>query len=405
MLKKILSTYQASLIVALLSFTTVWLTVRYLGTTGRGEISLFLLNLSLVQIANSVVGSGPMIYLYNRHPFSNIILLTFLWSICSSVILSAILFMINMLSLDLLLSTIILSFLTSLLLNNYAILMAENRFFQYNLIRVLQSIFTILIFLILFYITKTASFHHYINALFVSYILTVTFSCLMVFKREKLVEIIDLKKTLLDFFKFGGLNQLSNLIQLGNYRATLYMLSKYVGLSATGVFSLALTLTEAVWMFRDSIVTNHHSYVSRQNNEQLAAKNNNKFMILSGLGTFFIVVAALLVPVNIYIKVFGIGFAQVKQILILLSPGIIALSVGSVISHYFSGIGKIKFNTLTSLAGLVVVVLSGLFLIPKYGINGAAIANCLSYITTGVLLLVIYFRKKRKSKIFYTNAL
>lgn len=403
MLKKILSTYQASLIVALLSFTTVWLTVRYLGTTGRGEISLFLLNLSLVQIANSVVGSGPMIYLYNRHPFSNIILLTSLWSICSSVIISVILFIINMVSLDLLLKTIILSFLTSLLLNNYAILMAENRFFQYNLIRVLQSIFTILIFLILFYITKKTSFHHYINALFVSYILTVTFSSLMVLKREKLVEIIDLKKTLLDFFKFGGLNQLSNLIQLGNYRATLYMLSKYVGLSATGIFSLALTLTEAIWMFKDSIVTNHHSYVSRQSNEQLAAKNNTKFMIMSGLGTICILIAAILIPINIYIKVFGIGFTEVKQVLILLSPGIVALSIGSVISHYFSGIGKIKFNTLTSFAGLLVVIISGIFLIPKYGINGAAIANCLSYALTGVLLVVIYLRQTKKQTFFNRN--
>ena len=405
MLKKILSTYQASLIVALLSFTTVWLTVRYLGTTGRGEISLFLLNLSLVQIGNSIVGSGPMIYLYNRHPFSNIILLTTIWSICCSIILSVILFMINMVSLDLLLSTIILSFLTSLLLNNYAILMAGNRFFQYNLIRVLQSVFTIVFFLILFYLTKKASFHYYISSLLVSYLLTVTLSSLIVFKRERLIEITELKKTLVDFFKFGGLNQLSNLIQLGNYRATLYMLSKYVGLSATGIFSLALTLAEAVWMFKDSIVTNHHSYVSRQNNEQLAAKNNTKFMIMSGLGTICILIVALLIPITIYNKVFGSGFTQVKYVLLLLSPGIVALSIGAVISHYFSGIGKIKFNTLTSFAGLIVVVILGIFLIPKYGINGAAITNCLSYFTTGMFLFVIYFRRKRKSKVFYRNAL
>jgi O-antigen/teichoic acid export membrane protein len=399
MLKKIASTYQASLIVALLSFTTVWLTVRYLGTTGRGEISIFLLNVSLVQIANSVVGSGPLIYLYNRHRFSNIILLTTIWSTFCSVILSIILLLLNMVSRELLLSTILLSFLTSLLVNNYAILMAENRFFQYNLLRVLQSIFTILFLFIIYYITKKATFQIYISALFISYIIAVTLSFIMVFKKERMLEIMNLKLTLYDFFKFGGLNQLSNLLQLGNYRATLFMLSKYVGLSATGVFSLALTLTEAVWMFKDSIVTNHHSFVSRQKNEESASENNNKFMILSGFGTLIIIIIALLFPINIYIKVFGKGFTEVKYVLMLLSPGIIALSIGAVISHYFSGIGKIKINTLTSLAGLIVVLLAGFFLIPKYGINGAAIANTLSYTTTGLLLLVIYFTSKMRNRI------
>ncbi|TAE35227.1 MAG: hypothetical protein EAY66_09505 [Sphingobacteriales bacterium] len=396
MLKKIISTYQSSLIIAVLSFTTVWLTVHYLGTIGRGQISLFLLNLSIVQIISSVVGSGSLVYLYSRHRLSNILLLTVGWAFICSVIAPIILLSIQMLPLQQLFSTVFLSFLTSILLNNYAILMARNQFFQYNLMRVLQAVLNILFFVAFFYIFKKPQVQQYILAMYLSYSAVVLLSFWLVFKKEPLMPLDNLPKTLTDFLKFGGLNQLSNIIQLGNYRATLYMLSKYIGLGATGIFSLALTLTEAVWMFKDSIVTNHHSYVAKQSNAQEASKNNNKFMIMSGLGTLAVITIALLMPLSVYTKVFGADFEVVKTLLFLLSPGIIALAIGAVVSHYFSGVGKIKYNTYTSFAGLIVVLVSGIYLIPQYGIKGAAVANALSYCTTSALLLLIYFGRIKK---------
>ncbi len=391
MLKKIISTYQANLIIAALSFFTVWLTSKYLGTAGRGEISLFLLNLSIVQIVSSVVGRGALVYLYNRHNLSNILALTVIWAVLSSIIVSSVLFLFNMVDNNMLFTTIVLSLLSGLFFNNYGILLGSNRFFAYNLIRVVQTMLTILVFITLFYINKFTIFGHYIIAMYVSFSIAVLISFIVVLKNEKLTKPEKLKVTLFDFFKFGGLSQLSNIIQLGNYRATMYMLSKYVGISATGIFSLALTLTEAAWMFKDSIVTSHHSQVASQQNPLHAAKNNNKLMLLSGLGTFLIMVVALLLPLSIYIKIFGKDFEGVKQILVLLSPGIVALAVGSVISHYYSGTGKLIYCTVTSFAGLIVVLVFGFVLIPKYGVNGAAVANSLSYIITTVFLLVIYF--------------
>lgn len=394
MLKKIISTYQASLLIAFLSFFMVWLTAKYLGTAGRGQISLFLLNLSIIEIVSSVVGRGPLVYLYNRHSLSNILVLTIFWAILSAIVISSFLFLFNFLAFDMLLNTILVSLLSSLLLNNYGILLGANRFFEYNLLRVLRTGLTIAVFLALFYFYKLPSFGLYLVAMYVSFGAALVISFYIILKKQKLSQPQNLKLTLMAFFKFGGLNQLSNIIQLGNYRATLYMLSKYVGISATGIFSLALTLTEAAWLFKDSIVTSHHSQVARQKNLLEAAKNNNKLMLLSGLGTFLIMGFALLIPLSIYVKIFGEDFKGVKQVLFLLSPGIVALAVGAVISHYFSGVGKLKYFTLSSFAGFVVVLVSGFLLIPKYGINGAAVANALSYITTAVLLLVIYFGKR-----------
>ncbi|TAH01897.1 MAG: hypothetical protein EAZ15_06365 [Sphingobacteriales bacterium] len=396
MLKKIISTYQANLIIAALSFFTVWLTAKYLGTVGRGEISLFLLNLSVVQIVSSVVGRGAMVYLYNRHSISNILVLTVIWAILTSIFVSSVLFLFNMIESNMLLNTIILSLLSALFFNNYGILLGANRFFAYNFIRVIQTALTMLVFLLLFYVYNLASFGHYIIAMYISFSIAVFISFYAIFRKEKLTKPENLKTTLFDFFKLGGLNQLSTIIQLGNYRATMYMLSKYVSLGASGVFSLALTLTEAAWMLKDSIVTSHHSHVSSHHNHLEAAKNNTKFMLLSGLGTFLIMVVALVIPLSIYIKIFGKDFEAVKQILFLLSPGIVALAVGSVISHYFSGTGKLKYCTLTSFAGLIVVLVFGFVLIPKYGVNGAALANTLSYSTTSALLLVIYFSGRLK---------
>ena len=66
MLQRILRHFTARVLTAGLSFAVVWLTARYLGAAGRGQISLFLTDVSGLALLAGLVGGSSLIYLVPR---------------------------------------------------------------------------------------------------------------------------------------------------------------------------------------------------------------------------------------------------------------------------------------------------------------------------------------------------
>jgi O-antigen/teichoic acid export membrane protein len=85
--------------------------------------------------------------------------------------------------------------------------------------------------------------------------------------------------------------------------------------------------------------------------------------------------------------VFGERFRPSVAIVWLLLPGTVALSLGRVAASDLSGRGKSGYSSVFSVNALVVTVVLDLLLIPRIGINGAAIASSVAYSTNAVLLL------------------
>src|SRR6476469_5371250 len=66
MLKRILHHFAARVLTAGLSFAVVWLTARYLGAAGRGQVSLFFTDVSGLALLAGLVGGSSLIYLVPR---------------------------------------------------------------------------------------------------------------------------------------------------------------------------------------------------------------------------------------------------------------------------------------------------------------------------------------------------
>ena len=66
MIKRILQHFAARVLTAGLSFVVVWLTARYLGAAGRGQISLFFTDVSGLALLAGLVGGSSLIYLVPR---------------------------------------------------------------------------------------------------------------------------------------------------------------------------------------------------------------------------------------------------------------------------------------------------------------------------------------------------
>lgn len=94
---------------------------------------------------------------------------------------------------------------------------------------------------------------------------------------------------------------------------------------------------------------------------------------------FFIIV--LIAGDYIFTSVFGETFNAMQWPMILLIPGILAISILAMLSAYFSGHGQVKVNMQGAALALIVMIAGDLFLVPVYGIIAAAIISSVSYIT------------------------
>jgi O-antigen/teichoic acid export membrane protein len=97
---------------------------------------------------------------------------------------------------------------------------------------------------------------------------------------------------------------------------------------------------------------------------------------------FALAVAGWIVPL-----VFSSGYRGSVLPLRLLLPGTVAFSLQSVLSQYLAGRGRPRLVLVAWTAGAVLGIGADLFVIPAYGIAGAAVVSSLSYLLVTALHL------------------
>ena len=81
----------------------------------------------------------------------------------------------------------------------------------------------------------------------------------------------------------------------------------------------------------------------------------------------------------------------------LMLPGYICWALVIYFATYFSSLGKFRYNLILSSSCFFSILLFDLILIPLYGINGAAVANTISY-TTALGISIFLFLKNAHVK-------
>ena len=100
----------------------------------------------------------------------------------------------------------------------------------------------------------------------------------------------------------------------------------------------------------------------------------------------------IIIPRSLYEMIFGKAFRGTKEIMLLLSPGILAIAISDMIGYYFTGIKELKILNIKSIVGLAITLVFSFLLIPKYGILGACIVTTLSYSVSALLLFLKFYR-------------
>jgi O-antigen/teichoic acid export membrane protein len=155
-----------------------------------------------------------------------------------------------------------------------------------------------------------------------------------------------------------------------------------------------VSLSEAVMLFGSSLALVQYSSLSNNDNDKTSKQFSWKMSKINGLFTAFALLVLCLLPQNVYTFIFGEGFSEISTAIRILSIGILPLSIASNFTQYFYAKGNFKISTFASIIGLVITIIAGLILIPKYQLQGAAFTATLSYFTTFAIEFYFFALKK-----------
>jgi O-antigen/teichoic acid export membrane protein len=389
MIKNIIQTLFTKGFVKIISFLILIVSSKYLGIQTRGELSLFILNIAIIQIVNEVFTGYTLVYFVPKFNLRKLFLYGVGWVIIATTISNLILYVLNMEVLYHEWDMFFLALLITLNTFNLVILLAKERIRLYNFLSIAQPL--LLLIGLAFYnlVLKRFTFEAYMYPLYISFIISFGISLVSVLRY---ISYGEMKKDfeLRPIFENGFLCQLSVLFHLLANRLSFYFLSST---AMIGLYSNASSLIESVFIIANGISPIVLSKISNTGdsdyNRKLMLTLAKTSLVLSGVA----VLALALIPNQFYIYLLGTDFAGVKSLMIWIAPGVLAVSFSSIIIHYYSGLGNLRIIAIANGIGFVFTVALAPFLIKKYELEGAAITANISYIVSALVLLVLFMKK------------
>ena len=190
---------------------------------------------------------------------------------------------------------------------------------------------------------------------------------------------------------------LTGIFSLLILRIDLYMVNFFKGMAESGLYSLASTFGNIFFYLPSSITTVMFPKINIENKskkESVARYSRISFLSVSvlALGTLLFIKY----PIGL---LYGREFLSAVQPILLLLPGLIALSVSNVLGLYFLST-KYPFKlTISWFLATILNALLNFIYIPQYGMIAAAITSTISYLL--VFGFHYYFFHKETKMSFY----
>lgn len=367
---------------------------RYLGSVAVGSMSLLVLNLAIVHTICEVYTGSALVYFIPRMSLNKAYTIGIAWIGACVIVVNAVLFFAGAGLQEFWVQVTALSFISGIHLFNNVILLAKEKVKLYNFLIFFQPGLLITALVIAVLALGKQSIDAYVGALFVAYFISCTISSFSVRKVIQETDSDDGSVKIRDILCNGFINQLGNLAHTLSNRYNFYVLELY-SLALVGVYASGSSLIEqSLWMLSAGISPIILTHIANQRNPE----NNVLLTLLLAKICFVVSVICIailfLIPPEFFTWLFGgKDFSQLKMIMLWLSPGVVAVSFSSIISHYFSGLGNQKILLWANSAGLLITVCTSYYFISRYGLKGACFSATLSYLMQSLVLVIAFFRK------------
>lgn len=388
MFKKIIYTLVSKGGTAIINFAILLITSKVLGAEIRGGISVFILNISIIQIVNEIYTGYALVHFIPKFSFKKLYRFGFVWVIICTLFLSFLFFVFKIGMDENWLHLLFLSFIIILHSFHLVFVLGKEKIKLYNWLSFSQPVLLVLSLCIAIFALDYKSVDSYILCMYISFIPPAIVSSLFIIKtfKEPIQKQLFEVKTI---FTNGFYNQIAALTHMLSNRYNFYLLAAH---SVVGVYSGATSLIESVWLISGSVAPIILTHVA--NSKQDEDNKHIAFVLakLCFLLSCFCIVVLYFIPNEFFVFILGEDFIQTKQIMLMLSPGIVCVSFASIVVHYFSGIGNQKIIAIANICGFSITIGFGYFFVKQYNVLGACYVTSISYFVTSLILLISFMR-------------
>ncbi|MFC1632735.1 oligosaccharide flippase family protein [Patescibacteria group bacterium] len=268
------------------------------------------------------------------------------------------------------------------------LLLGKGHTIWYNFITGLQPVYlaiSMAVILLLLNGNTTAAVWTWISQLILGMLLAI-FATALTLKQRWYIS----WKVLIRSLRYGIMGHFAYMIHFLNLRADLLIVSGFMITAAVGFYSVAANITEMLWYLPTAIATMLLPKLSKMDIKESTILTNRVLR-----QTFFYTIIGSLLFALItkpFITFFyGAEFSPTIGAIYWLLPGIVIFSLTRVLFSAFAGQDKLKYNFWIALGALAVNLSVNFILIPRMGINGAALASTISYAIATIISLSIYF--------------
>ncbi len=191
------------------------------------------------------------------------------------------------------------------------------------------------------------------------------------------------RQDLKTFFSYSFIVFVTNVIQFLAYRVDYWLVDHFKGASDLGVYALAIRLNQLTW----AIPILAASIIFPMVSDQAKKYNEDKLLSLLRLintSLFATSVMAWLLAPYIIPAWFGDAYAGSVEVFRWLVPGFYLFVITIILASWYAGKGKLLVNLYGSVFCFALVFVLDLWLIPKEGLKGAAIASSIAYGSTAI---------------------
>lgn len=188
---------------------------------------------------------------------------------------------------------------------------------------------------------------------------------------------------------------------LGSYlviRSDVLMVGYFLGDEQTGLYTVAVNLSDIVSMVPSAVSTLLFPEAASMNSDMERAGFMRKTLfrltpVMIGLTVAAGLMSGVVIPI-----LYGAEYAASAHVFQVLMPAVFFMALQSVLSNYFAAKNMWTGNILAPFLGLAVNFSLNTVLIPRYGIEGAAIASVVSYGVMLAIMLVRFVMDNRRIK-------
>ncbi|MDR3269645.1 MAG: polysaccharide biosynthesis C-terminal domain-containing protein [Tannerella sp.] len=400
MLKKILATIATRYFIAALNLLLIFMNGKVLGVHGMGVVGVIYASANIAVIFSSVLCGNTIVYYMNRYPLRFVFWPACVWAFGGSAVACGVMALCGALPEGFGAEVYGLSVLLSLVAIHARVLLGKDHIKSFNATFMIQGGGLFFILLYMYYVAGQRDVQGYLWGLYLTNGIAWIVSLLLIFPfffrqtPEPTATAPPIIKRLREMFVYGLWSSADNLAEGLTIRLNYFLLQRLGGYVQVGLLDAGTRISESVWHISRSISSISYSQIAKTSDPETQRRMTLRFFKGAYCAVICVTGLIWLIPEWVYTDyLFTAEFQGIRKVIRGLSVGIVALGANSVLSHYFIGTGKVRYSTACSCLGLVVLLLAGYFLIPRYGVFGSALSTSIAFSAMLLFSLTLFVKQ------------